>query len=78
VSTKYVAFVEGGDDSQRFFTKRELNRTLNAGEKKWFKKAKPGDMIKVANGGYFPGTEAIVIKLSGSVATKRPKMRDEE
>lgn len=70
---KVVAFVEGGDDSQRFFTKKELSHALNEEEKAWWAKARPGDMRRIHNGGYFPGTDAIVIKLGRVTESTRSR-----
>jgi len=68
-----VAFIDGGDTSQRFFTEGELERNLSDEEKAWWATAKPGDTRRVANGGYYPGTDAIVIKLGAVQQTERSR-----
>lgn len=67
------AWMEGGDDSQRLFSEEEVLRYRKSlsdqthesavRERLWWETAKPGDMFRVKNGGYFPGTDIVIILL---------------
>lgn len=67
-----VALIEGDDDSQRFFNEDGVRRKLTAVELEWWATAKPGDMYRVKNGGYFPNTDSVIIKL-GEITEMRSR-----